>query len=107
MARNAHIHTAASPRHDAVVPGAIRRSFEASIAAAKKHAERTGEDLVDLLDRMDAADPRTCGARNRLLSGSYGATPKGQRARAWFAVDAAAGLQWIGDEPRHDGALTA
>lgn len=96
MAHNAHIHTATNRRHDAVVQGAIRRSFDASIAAARAHAARTGENLGDLLDRMDAADPRTCRAENLLTSGDFGATPKGRRARSWFNVDAEAGPRWVG-----------
>lgn len=99
MARNAHIHTVTTPRHATLGQVAARRAFEASIAAAKRRAQRTGEDLGQLLDRMDAADPRTCGAQNLLISGDYGATVKGQRARSWFAADRRAGLVWTGGEP--------
>ena len=106
MARNAYIHTAASPRHDVVVPGAIRRSFEASIAAAKKHAERTGEDLVDLLDRMDAADPRTATATHLVLSGDHARLGL-DRIRARLVLNPVSGLLSTHDAPHRSSSLIA
>ncbi len=50
---------------------ADRRAFEASIEITKRRAARTGEDFMELLDRMDHADRRTLSATNILASADH------------------------------------
>lgn len=55
------------------VPSEVREAFDRGIALAKRRAALTGENLIDLLDRMDHADRRTLSATNILASGDHAA----------------------------------
>ena len=55
------------------VPAVAREAFDRSVELAKRRAARTGENLNDLLDRMDRADHRTLSATNILASGDHAA----------------------------------
>ncbi|MCB7138281.1 hypothetical protein [Cellulosimicrobium marinum] len=63
---------------------ASRASFEASIEAAKRHAERTGEPLNDLLDRMDVNDASTVPVNHPLISGDKARAAQRLRAALWI-----------------------
>ena len=60
-------------QNTAAVPSLAREAFDRSIELAKQRAARTGENLNDLLDRMDRADHRTLSAANILASGDHAA----------------------------------
>lgn len=105
MARNAHIH-AAHGYNGSVTVAAVRRGFQSSIKAAKQHAARTGESLADLLDRMDAADPRTATATNPVLSGDDAALGL-DRVRAGLHLNPYSGLLCTHDEPDRPSPLIA
>jgi len=64
---------------------ASRASFEASIEAAKRHAERTGEPLNDVLDRLDRADAAYAPANPPLVRGDR--APLAQRIRGALWID--------------------
>ena len=106
MARNAHIHTVANRGRGNVTASAVRHGFQASITAAKQHAARTGESLTDLLDRMDAADPRTATATNPVLSGDDAALGL-DRIRAGLHLNPSSGLLYTHDAPDRPSPLIA
>ncbi|MDF2826766.1 hypothetical protein [Cellulosimicrobium cellulans] len=58
-------------QNTAAIPSLAREAFDRSIELAKQRAARTGENLNDLLDRMDRADHRTLSATNILASGDH------------------------------------
>ncbi|MFJ2521320.1 hypothetical protein ACIOWF_20320 [Cellulosimicrobium cellulans] len=63
---------------------ASRASFEASIEAAKRHAERTGEPLNDVLDRLDHADATTVPANHPLISADKAHLAQRMRGALWI-----------------------
>lgn len=66
---------------------ASRASFEASIEAAKRHAERTGEplnDVLDRLDRLDRADATTVPANHPLISADKAHLAQRMRGALWI-----------------------
>ncbi|WP_144723454.1 hypothetical protein [Cellulosimicrobium sp. TH-20] len=63
---------------------ASRASFEASIEAAKRHAERTGEPLNDVLDRLDRADATTVPANHPLVSADKAHLAQRMRGALWI-----------------------
>lgn len=68
---------------------AMNSTVDGSIEFAKQLAAMTRSPLADVLDRLDAADPRTITARNVLVSGD---NPHRDRAREYFDIDVETGI---------------
>src|SRR5690606_32086443 len=72
-------------QHTIAAQDASRASFEASIEAAKHHARETGEDLYDVLDRMDRNDASVVPAIHPLISADKAHMAQRMRGALWIA----------------------
>ncbi|QUC01879.1 MULTISPECIES: hypothetical protein [Cellulosimicrobium] len=71
-------------QHTIAAQDASRASFEASIEAAKRHARETGEDLYDVLDRMDRNDASVVPAIHPLISADKAHLAQRMRGALWI-----------------------